>query len=254
MDIPAQNPRYQFALFFSLISLADSSFALEDLFYVENWRPLITLTAAPTLSSVAQTQQTIALQSDITKTYVSSDNNTIFGRFEVFLGGQYRLSSSTLLQLGLASTFGQAAKLSGDIWEDANSDFDNYKYHYKVNSITLGIKGRILLQTINGFLPYLSARASFASNRSYDFSITPKIDQEIAAPAFAANTSKTFSYALGVGFERAYNEHINFGLGYEFSDWGTSQLGLAPGQSLNHGLAINNFYTHSLQFIVTYIC
>ena len=42
------------------------------------------------------------------------------------------------------------------------------------------------------------------------------------------------------------------GVGYEFSDWGKSQLGRAPGQTINSGLALSHFYTNAFQPNVTY--
>lgn len=254
MDIQAKKITYQSGLFCLLAYLANPAFALEDMFYVENWQTVISASGAPMLTSTPSSPQTIQLQSDITKTYDPTSNSEVFGRFEVFLGGQYELSPSTMLQLGLVSTFGQAAHLSGEILEDTNPDFTNYNYDYKVNNTTVGIKAKMLFEMRDGFFPYISGRASFASNRAYDFSITPKIFEEVPAPLFSSNTSKTFSYALGLGIERAYNANWRFGIGYEFSDWGNSSLGLAPGQTLNSGIALDNLYTNSIQFSVNYLC
>jgi hypothetical protein len=41
------------------------------------------------------------------------------------------------------------------------------------------------------------------------------------------------------------------GDGYEFADWGQSQLGRASGQTLSPGLSLNHLYTHGVLFNLT---
>lgn len=42
------------------------------------------------------------------------------------------------------------------------------------------------------------------------------------------------------------------GIGYEFADWGRSQLNRAPGQTLNSGLSLSHLYTNGFLFNLTY--
>ena len=38
-----------------------------------------------------------------------------------------------------------AAKLSGDIWDDADPQFDNYTYQYQIKHSHFALKGKLLL-------------------------------------------------------------------------------------------------------------
>ena len=70
---------------------------------------------------------------------------------------------------------------------------------------------------------------------------------------FSSHTNTTFTYNLGVGIQRVLNQNWQIGIGYEFADWGKSQLGIASGQTLNSGLKLNHFYTSGLLFNLTYV-
>jgi opacity protein-like surface antigen len=72
-------------------------------------------------------------------------------------------------------------------------------------------------------------------------------------PNFVSNTTTTFTYTLGVGLERHLNQHWQAGIGYEFADWGNSQLIRASGQTLNNGLSFSHLYTNGLLFNLTYL-
>lgn len=69
---------------------------------------------------------------------------------------------------------------------------------------------------------------------------------------FASNTTTAFTYTLGAGVQRHLNPHWQVGIGYEFSDWGSSQLNRASGQTLNSGLLLSHLYTNELLFNLTY--
>jgi len=71
-------------------------------------------------------------------------------------------------------------------------------------------------------------------------------------PDFASNTTTAFTYTLGVGVERHLNPHWQAGLGYEFADWGKSQLSRASRQTLNNGLSLSHVYTNGFLFNLTY--
>ena len=79
------------------------------------------------------------------------------------------------------------------------------------------------------------------------------IDSVIASPNFTTNTQTAFSYTLGAGIQKSFSKNWAAGIGYEFADWGNSQLNRAPDQTLGNGLALNHLYTHGLQFNITYL-
>ncbi|HAT8718368.1 TPA: porin family protein, partial [Legionella pneumophila] len=62
-----------------------------------------------------------------------------------------------------------------------------------------------------------------------------------------------FTYTLGAGVQKSISEHWQLGVGYEFADWGKSELGRASGQTLNEGLKLNHLYTNGVVLNLTYV-
>lgn len=62
-----------------------------------------------------------------------------------------------------------------------------------------------------------------------------------------------FVYTLSAGIQKALNSRWQVGAGYEFADWGQSQLGRASGQTLNSGLSLKHLYTNGILFNLTYV-
>lgn len=79
------------------------------------------------------------------------------------------------------------------------------------------------------------------------------IFEALPNPNFADHTKTAFTYTLGVGVQKAFNDHWQVGIGYEFADWGKSKLGRASGQTMNSGLALNHLYTNGILFNLTYV-
>jgi hypothetical protein len=228
-----------------------------DMGVSRSWEPLIGLSAGPTWAS-ANTRQTFNLQPDVQKTYVASNNNETFVTAELFLAGQkllhpHLLTKPVMGQLGLVIAWAGDADLSGDVWEDANPNFNNFYYTYKMNHTYVALKGRFLGQFEYAAEPYLSGSLGVGFNRAYDYTEKPKIPEEVPAPNFAAHTTTAFSYTLGVGLQKAFTRQLQAAVGYEFSDWGRSQLARAAGQTLNQGLSPKHMYAQELQCSLFYI-
>ncbi len=100
--------------------------------------------------------------------------------------------------------------------------------------------------------PYVSGSLGVGFNQAYHFNITPTIFAAVPAPNFTSNTTVAFTYTLGIGLQRAINAHWKVSAGYEFADWGKSQLGTALGQTLGAGLSLNHLYTNGIQFSLSY--
>lgn len=218
---------------------------------------VIGLSGGPTWSSGNETQ-TLDLQPDITKTYTADNSNSVFQNLEFFVAKQKPLNTTLMgqpliSQLGLSIAEAGNAKLRGDIWEDADPNFDNFTYNYKVNHAHLAIKGRLISHTNFIFDPYISGSMGVGFNHAYNFTITPKISEEVAAPPFNSNTNTTFSYTLGIGLQKSLSKQIQIALGYEFADWGKVSLSPAAGQTTSSGLTLNHLYAQSLQFSLFYI-
>lgn len=210
-----------------------------------------TLSIGPAWSNSGQTQ-TFFLQPNIEKTYATNHNTSTIASGEIFLGKQHKLHEHLLGQLGLAVATTSNVNPSGSIWEDADPNFNNYTYDYNVSHTYVAVKGKMLTSAWETVQPYISASLGAGFNNAHAFHITPKIEQEVPAPSFQSNTTTALSYTVGLGLQRAFTTHLSAGIGYEFSDWGKSQLNAATGQSLNKGLLLNHLYTNELQFSLSY--
>jgi len=198
-------------------------------------------------------KQDMFLAPDIAKGYMADNKfNSLFNG-EIFAGQQKTFSDSVKGQLGLAFAATGNAHLQGNIWDDADPEFDNYRYSYKVRSTRLMIKGVAIFDN-NGFLaPFVSAGAGVSFNRAHTFDNTPLIFEAVPNANFTNNTKSSFSYALAAGVQKTFQTRWQAGLRYEFSDWGKSELGIAPGQSQGTGLRLNHLYTNGVLFHLTYI-
>jgi opacity protein-like surface antigen len=197
--------------------------------------------------------QTFYLAPEIEKTYVASrPTNTLFDG-EVFIGRQKRLAQTMQGQLGLAVAATSNAKFLGDIWDDADPQFDNHIYRYNVQHTHVALKGKLLLSRSDWLTPWISGSVGVGFNRAHAFTNTPIIYEALPNPNFTNHTQTAFTYTVGAGVEKAIKAHWQVGVGYEFADWGKSTLGRADGQTLNSGLRLNHFYTNGVLFNLTYL-
>lgn len=239
----------------SLASLISTSAIAESLWPImetTECSPFLTLSLGPTLTAGSESES-FHLQPDIAKTYKSNRKPLAFGAAEMFVGMQIPVMPNFLGQVGVAVVGGLDAPLHGNIWEDEDPDFNNYTYKYKVNHAHIAVKGKISTDTNTVVQPYVSGSIGTGVNKSHGFTITPIIFEEVPAPAFTTGRDSGLVYTAGIGIQTSYNEHWQAGVGYEFADWGNLTLGRAPGQTVNPGLGSNHFYTHELQFSLTYV-
>ncbi len=196
--------------------------------------------------------QTFNLAPEIAKTYAARKSTNALAAGELFIGVQKTLSANWQGQLGLAAATTGNAKLQGTIWDDADAQFDNHSYHYKVQHSRVAVKGKLLFNQGSWLLPWLSASLGAGFNRAHDFTNTPLIFEALPNSNFTNHTQTALTYTLGAGVQKVLNAHWQVGASYEFSDWGKSELGRAAGQSQNNGLALSHLYTNGLLLNLTY--
>lgn len=203
--------------------------------------------------SKAGETQTFYLNPTIEKSYRASEKSKGMPSGELFIGAQKAISAQVLGQLGLVLATTGNARVDGVIWDDADPQFNDHSYRYKVRNTRLGIKGRALLDKGQKVIPYVSASANIGFNRAHDYTNNPLIFEAIANENFAGKTKTAFSYTLGGGVQTALNSHWHAGIGYEFLDFGKSNLNRAPGQTMGSGLSLSHLYTHGVLVNVTYV-
>jgi opacity protein-like surface antigen len=198
------------------------------------------------------TTQTFYLAPEIEKTYTANKSTNTLPIGELFIGIQKILSPQWLGQLGLAGALTGNATLNGFIWDDADPLFDNFIYQYKIRNGRIAVKGKLLL---DGYwlMPWVSASLGVGFNRAHNFRSMPLIFEALPTPDFTDHTKTAFTYTLGAGIQKVITNHWQIGVGYEFSDWGRSNLGSSLGQTIGSGLALNHFYTNGGLINLTYI-
>lgn len=197
--------------------------------------------------------QTFYLVPEVEKTYAADKSTTTLASGDLFLGIQKSLSNKIQGQLGVALAAAGNAKLSGNIWDDADPEFNNYTYNYQVNHAHIALKGKLLADAGYMVIPWISGSIGVGFNRAQDFSNTPIIFEAVENPDFSTQTKTAFTYTLGIGIQKALSTNWQVGIGYEFADWGKSELGRASGQTMNSGLTLNHLYTNGVLFNLTYL-
>jgi opacity protein-like surface antigen len=211
------------------------------------------LSAGPVWEHAGQTQ-TFYLTPEIEKTYVANNNTNTLADGEFFIGVQGASYRGLEGQLGFAVATTSNANLSGNIWDDADPTFDNFIYGYQVQHTHIAVKGKLLTDHAWYTLkPYVSGSVGVGFNRAQNFRNIPTIFEAVVTPNFGSHTSTAFTYTVGVGLQKILDRHLQIGVGYEFADWGRSQLSRASGQTLNTGLSLSHLYTNGLLFNLTYL-
>lgn len=211
----------------------------------------VTLSSGPLWENAGE-DQTINLTPDTTKTYVANTPDHAIADSEVFFGLQRSLSPSLLGQFGIATVATGGASMTGTIWDDGDPAFDNYTYNYKVSHTAVLLQAKLIENWSWAIKPLISVGAGVGFNRSSNFSNTPTINEAVATPNFADNTTTAFTYSVAIGGQHQFNKNWSAGLSHEFSDWGRSELGQAPGQTQESGLSLKHLHTNGFLLSVTY--
>lgn len=222
---------------------------LSDIFKTSG---VATLSVGPVWESAGNTQ-TFYLTPSIEKTYAANHFTHALVDGEIFLGAQKLLREKLEGQLGLAVATTSNAALSGNIWDDAASEFNNYNYSYQVRHTHLAVKTKLVANRGYVLVPFVNGSIGVGFNQAREYNNTPTISEAVVMPNFSSNTTTAFTYTIGAGVERHFNQHWRAGVGYEFADWGRSQLNRASEQTLNSGLFLSHLYTNGLLFNLTYV-
>jgi len=199
--------------------------------------------------------QTLNLEPDVQKTYTANNNTKSFPSLEFFLGWQkaHLLKHKLIGQIGVDIAAAGNAKLKGNIWDEADPAFNDFTYSYQVQHTQVAIKGRLIGDCGLMFEPYISGSIGVGFNRAYNFTINPLISPAVVAPLFHSNTTSSFIYTIGIGLQKSLSQHFQAAIGYEFANWGKTQLSRATGQTTNQAPSVNPLYAQQIQLSLYYI-
>ncbi|KTD16483.1 outer membrane protein [Legionella jordanis] len=216
------------------------------------WQWVGAISAGPAWTRTLQ-NQTLYLAPEIEKAYIANKHTDALASGELFLGLQEAFSPDWHGQIGLAGVVSGNAKLQGIIWDDADPQFANYRYDYKLFHSHIAVKGKLFKELGYWVTPWVSGSLGVGFNRSYDFNNSPLIPEALANSNFSNHTKTAFTYTVGAGVQKHLGAHWSIGAGYEFADWGKSELGKAAGQLFDNRLKLNHLYSNAVLFNLTYL-
>lgn len=235
-------------------TMGDGDYEVDDL--APGCNKVITLNGGPVWYNGGDSQ-VLALAPGIGYNYSNDSTGKVMGSGEVFFALAKPFYYNTIGQLGLAFAYSGNAEVGGQL----NSFVVGspvYDYQYQVKNYRIGLKGKLLGDYHYSVQPYLSAGIAAGFNDAYNFTVSPIIPGTVPPPVFTDHTNLAFSYTVGVGVEAALTPEWKVGFGYEFGDWGKSELGAVvfPINNLqpnNRGLQMDHFYTHELLLSLSYV-
>ena len=219
------------------------------------WTTVLTLSAGPIWASASGTQS-VYFSPELSRTYTidSQNNPLVYG--EIFIGAQRNFNSRFESQFGVAIAGANSLKISGDIWDFEDPRFDNYSDFYSIQHSYIALKGKVLTNAAYSFKPWISGSIGIGINKAKNYTVIPKICEVIplSSANFSDHRTTSFGYTLGAGVQRELTQHWQIGVGYEFADWGKSQLGRAPAQPAgSYGLTLEPLYSNGLLFNLTWL-
>jgi opacity protein-like surface antigen len=170
---------------------------------------------------------------------------------ELFLGIEKNLPWNLFIHLGVTGVLTSNVTLSGAGYGNSDPTDELFTYGYHINHGHLGLKAKLFKDLPSPVLPWISGSIGIGKNRSSGYS-----DQGILSnpfPPFADKTVTSFTYTLGAGLQFVYLDNWQFGLGFEFADWGKSGLGGYPEEVFTSNLNLTHLYTKGVMFNLTYV-
>jgi opacity protein-like surface antigen len=211
-----------------------------------------TLSIGPGFPINDHSNQTLLIESDLEKTYTAGQYQRIPFQGEIFAGWQKTFPRQLIGQVGVAAGASSNVSITGNIWEDANANFNNFSYGYLLSHQQVMIQGGVWA-SYWPIIPYVRAGVGAGFNKAQNYLISPIITEEVAAPAFNAKRTIAFTYMVGAGLQKAINTHWQASIGYAFSDWGKSQFNKATGETLVSAPSMSHYYVNSLVFQLSYL-
>lgn len=213
---------------------------------------VITGSLGPTWQSNGKSQDILVAQ-NVIKKYYANNETSVLANISIFGGFQKKLYKKLNWQLGAILEHASNANLTGEIWDDADSRFNNYTYEYSMKVTRIAAKGKILYDAPYKLQPWISSSIGISYNYAFNFLNNPIIFPAVKNFNFTKYTTQAFTYSFGAGIQRDISKHLQVGLGYEFIDWGNSRLRKAPRQTNFNTIKMDHYYTNGVLFNITYI-
>ncbi len=171
----------------------------------------------------SQDNQTIEIASDTFDEFIPDNNNNQIG-WGVFAGVNYDFKKHWSLQMGLGFDAVNFDDLSGNVWGNADPNFDGIDYQYELEHQRLAAEFKFLRE-FDDWYPYVTASLGVAWNETENYQETSSTPGELTREHLFNGTTQTdFVYSIGAGIEREIIDDLRIGIGYLFTDAGDSVL------------------------------
>lgn len=222
-------------------------------YVIDSW--FATGSIGPLWQSNGKTQSFLVAP-NVLKTYAANNDTEVITGLSINLGVQKPFENRLKKfkwQLGGVLENAASATLTGEIWDDADPQFNNYTYRYSVKHTRIAAKGKLLYDGKYKLLPWISGSLGIGWNYAENYQNFPKIFPAITNTNFIPFTSQVLTYSFGIGVQRKIAKSIQIGLAYEFTDWGGSRFSKPPRQTTYNVIQTQHFYTSGLMANVTYL-
>lgn len=222
--------------------------------YVQNsW--FATGSIGPLWQSNGKTQ-TFIVAPNVVKTYAANNNTEVITGLSINLGVQKPFKNRLerfKWQLGGVLENAASATLTGEIWDDADPQFNNYTYRYSVKHTRVAAKGKLLYDGKYKLQPWISGSLGIGWNYAENYQNFPRIFPAVVNTNFVPHTTQALTYSIGAGVQRIISKSIQIGLAYEFTDWGGSTFAKPARQVTYNVIQTQHFYTNGLLANITYL-
>lgn len=187
--------------------------------------------------------------------YVPQDKSQTKKNFEAYLGVERSISSTWMIQSGIAYTQSGSFDLKGNLVQGVDvQSSDQFDYQYKMRTQQILAQGKLMYSKLHKFYPYalLGLGVSFNSATNFSTSVPPLIT---FTREYQNNTSSAFAYRIGAGVDMDITQHIRIGASYRFANLGLIKLGSATinGISVSGQLSQSNLYVNEGLIQLTYV-
>lgn len=230
------------------IAVASNAIIPDD--FPLEWGSIITVTGGLSWATGGENQYLYPSPLPDYQYYHSNSGITTAATGELFFGLQRLVAPQVIGQLGLGVAGLTDVNVTGTT--DVNGVADAYSYSYKVNSVRVEFKGKLISNYFQMLQPYLSASLGLSHNLSHDY--IPVLNNPAVTPPlwYASNAVVTFPYSVGVGVQKMINPNWQWAVGYQFADLGRSFLD-GDDVFLDQGLRLTHLYTNELLFSISYL-
>jgi opacity protein-like surface antigen len=147
--------------------------------------------------------------------------------YEGFLGIEKEFNPHWIGQLGLEYNQTRHFIQRGTLMQGADvPSSDTYAYQYRVILRQALIEGKLFYRFKHHVYPYVLAGLGTSFNKAYNFTTTVPHFLTFTRE-YSSDTSRSFTYAAGLGLDVDITCHLRAGISYRFTDAGRVKLGNA---------------------------